>query len=224
MNDRDVRRRHPPLGRSLRADGIAFAANRGERFRFTSRRQEWLNVARLLVQSGDFIAMALYRLRGAIHNAGVPILPTALRELCAWMFKARIGDLVVIEPGVYVPHGAITIEGEASIGAGCVITPWVTIRPRDREAHGPTIEPAVFIGSHSTIIGRVTIGKDTQIGAGAVVETDVPAGSVAAGVPARIIATGMPSRFLLGANDANVTPIVAPTDAASPGPEQRWTR
>lgn len=214
------KQRHPPLGRSLRADGVAFAANRGERFRFTSRRQEWWNVVRLLVQSGDFIAMALYRGRGAIRNAGIPVVPSALRVLCAWMFKARIGDDVVIEPGVYVPHGAITIEGETSIGAGCVITPWVTIRPRDRETQGAKIEPGVFIGSHSTIIGPVVVGKDAQIGAGAVVEIDVPEGAVVAGSPAKVIATGMPSRFQAATEPENVTNIKQKPSET----EQRWTR
>ena len=188
-------RRVPPLGRSLRADGIAFAANRGERFRFRLRREEWWNVARLFVLSGDFQAMALYRLRSTLRQAGVPILPALLRELCAWMFKSRIGDGVVIDPGVYVPHGSISIDGETSIGSGCVITPWVRIGPCARETAGPTIESGVFIGAHATIRGSISVGRKAQIGAGAQVVSDVPAYAVVAGVPAKVIGNSTAGGF-----------------------------
>lgn len=45
----------------------------------------------------------------------------------------------------------------------------------------------VFIGANSTILMNVSIGDDAIIGAGSVVNKDIPAGMVAAGVPARVI-------------------------------------
>lgn len=52
---------------------------------------------------------------------------------------------------------------------------------------GTHIGDDVWIGAHAVIVGGVTIGAHTVIGAGAVVLTDIPAYSVAAGVPARVI-------------------------------------
>jgi hypothetical protein len=45
----------------------------------------------------------------------------------------------------------------------------------------------VFIGINSVILPGVTIGDDCVIGAGSVVNRDVPRGTVAAGVPARAL-------------------------------------
>lgn len=52
---------------------------------------------------------------------------------------------------------------------------------------GIRIEDDVWIGSHSTILDGVTIGKGAVIGAGAVVTKDIPPYSVAVGVPAKVI-------------------------------------
>ena len=49
------------------------------------------------------------------------------------------------------------------------------------------VKDKVSIGSSSTIMGGITIGENSIIGAGAVVTKDVPANVVVAGVPAKII-------------------------------------
>ena len=50
-----------------------------------------------------------------------------------------------------------------------------------------TIEEDAWIGGNVTIIGGVTIGKASIIGAGSVVTRDIPAGVIAAGNPCRVI-------------------------------------
>ncbi len=51
----------------------------------------------------------------------------------------------------------------------------------------PTILDDVIIGAGAKILGGITIGEGSKIGANAVVLNDVPAGRVAVGIPARII-------------------------------------
>ena len=46
-----------------------------------------------------------------------------------------------------------------------------------------TIEDNVWIGANTTVCGGVTIGSNSVIGAGSVVNHDIPSGVVAAGVP-----------------------------------------
>jgi acetyltransferase-like isoleucine patch superfamily enzyme len=50
----------------------------------------------------------------------------------------------------------------------------------------------VFVGTQSTVIGDVRIGRAAQIGAGAVVTSDVDARCVVAGNPARVLAENVP--------------------------------
>jgi serine O-acetyltransferase len=57
----------------------------------------------------------------------------------------------------------------------------------DRAREIPTIGNRVEIGCGACILGGVTVGDDSIIGANAVVRCDVPPHSLAVGVPARII-------------------------------------
>ncbi|HEV8673635.1 MAG TPA: acyltransferase [Methylomirabilota bacterium] len=51
---------------------------------------------------------------------------------------------------------------------------------------GITIEQNVWLGARVTVLDGVTIGRDSVVGAGAVVTRDIPPFSIAAGVPARV--------------------------------------
>ena len=49
-----------------------------------------------------------------------------------------------------------------------------------------TVEDNVWIGANTTVCGGVTIGSNSVIGAGSVVNHDIPSGVVAAGVPCKV--------------------------------------
>ena len=51
----------------------------------------------------------------------------------------------------------------------------------------PTIEDNVMISSGAKVLGSITIGKNSKIGAGSVVTKDIPANSLAVGNPCRVI-------------------------------------
>jgi serine O-acetyltransferase len=74
-----------------------------------------------------------------------------------------------------------------------VIFPWVTIGLRAGNFQGPTIGPDVHIGSGAKVIGPITVGAGTVIGANAVVVDDVPPGVTVAGMPARVIGKSRPN-------------------------------
>jgi serine O-acetyltransferase len=57
----------------------------------------------------------------------------------------------------------------------------------------PTIEDRVDIGCGACVLGHVTIGHDSYIGANAVVLKDVPPHSVAVGLPAKVVKTLKPA-------------------------------
>jgi serine O-acetyltransferase len=74
-------------------------------------------------------------------------------------------------------RGGINVTVESSVVIG------------DEKGRSPVLENNVFVGSGAKIIGGVTVGSNTKIGANAVIVKDVPSNSTAVGVPARYIGT-----------------------------------
>ena len=87
-------------------------------------------------------------------------------------------------------HGGMILHAK-SIGDDVHIRQNTTfgIARKDRLHELPTIEDRVDIGCGAAILGNVTIGHDSAIGANAVVLKDVPPRSVAVGVPAKVVKT-----------------------------------
>lgn len=85
-------------------------------------------------------------------------------------------------------HGGIILHAR-SIGDEVQIRQNTTfgIVRADRLHEIPTIGARADIGCGACILGAVTVGPDSRIGANAVVLADVPAGATAVGIPARIV-------------------------------------
>lgn len=180
-----VQARHPGFREAVAADASITARLRGERHEFRSPADLALQVLRLCWTSDAFLAQVLYRLKASLQAKRVPLLPRLVHKLAMTTGGVSIGDPVIIEPGVYLLHGQVVIDGIVEIGPGAVIAPWVTIGLRSGNVQGATIERDVQIGTGAKVIGPVRIGAGARIGANAVVIADVAAGATAVGVPAR---------------------------------------
>ena len=93
-----------------------------------------------------------------------------------------ICDGVTIEDGVFVGHGVVFVNDKrprATTDSGALQTEddWTLLRT--------TVKQRASIGSSATLLGGITIGEGSLIGAGAVVTKDVAPGAVVAGIPAR---------------------------------------
>lgn len=113
------------------------------------------------------------------------MLPRVAHRLAMMLAQVSIGDPVVMEPGVYIVHGQVVIDGLAEIGPGVVIAPFVTIGLRAGDVRGPTLESGVSVGTGAKIIGPVRVGAGATVGANAVVVHDVAPGTTVVGAPAR---------------------------------------
>jgi serine O-acetyltransferase len=184
---REIRRAHPKFVDAVIEDARVAASFRNERHKFTSRRDGFVQALRLAVVSDAFGAHMLYRAKARMQALGIPALPRIAHRLAMASAQICIGDPVVMEPGVYFPHGQVVIDGVTVIEGGVAIRPWVTIGLKEGDFHGPAVGRNVQIGTGAKIVGPVRIGKGALIGANAVVVSDVPAGATAVGVPARIV-------------------------------------
>jgi len=118
---------------------------------------------------------------------------------------------VKIEGQVWISlkaHLDTTVRDRITMKNGCVITDGAIILAHDRaswrlrplrvdDGSGfVVLEEGVFVGVNAIILRNVTIGRNSIIGAGAVVTKDVPPNSIVAGNPAKVIGT-VPARETL---------------------------
>jgi serine acetyltransferase len=181
---RKVKHQHPTFMRAVLADARVTMAYRSEGRELTSRRDAIVQILRLVWVSDAFLAQICYRAKARLQALRVPVLPRLFHRLAMMTSQVCIGDPVLIEPGVYLPHGQVVIDGFVRIGPGAVLFPWVTIGLAAGDFQGPTLGSDVHVGTGAKIIGPITVGAGARIGANAVVVRNVAAGGTVVGVPA----------------------------------------
>ncbi len=101
----------------------------------------------------------------------------------------NIGNNVKIQNNVSV-YDSVTLEDDVFCGPSMVFTNVYNPRShviRKHEYRKTLVQKGATIGANATIICGVIIGRYAFIGAGSVVNTDVPAYAVMVGVPAKHI-------------------------------------
>lgn len=109
---------------------------------------------------------------------------------------ARFYTGVDIHPGaqlgrrLFIDHATGVVIGETAIvGDDVTLYQGVTLGGTGK-GHGkrhPTICNSVFIGNNANVLGNITVGENSRVGAGSVVLADVPPNSTVVGVPAHIV-------------------------------------
>ncbi|MDQ1174264.1 serine acetyltransferase [Microbacterium testaceum] len=91
---------------------------------------------------------------------------------------------------IHHPVGIVVGRG-VKVGDGCTILQGVTLGERHADGSGLPIYPQIrdrcTIGANAVILGDVSVGPNSTVGASALVIKDVPENCVAVGVPARSI-------------------------------------
>jgi len=117
-------------------------------------------------------------------------------------FISHIGRFLTgieIHPGAkigrrfFIDHGMAVVIGEtAEIGDDVTVYQGVTLggTSTHRGKRHPTIEDSVTIFSGAKVLGPITVGRHSRIGAGSVLVTSVPAHSTVVGIPGKVVRTG----------------------------------
>ena len=119
---------------------------------------------------------------------------TLLARCCSSLTQRLTGvdihPAAVLGPGLFIDHAIGVVIGEtAEVGADVTIYHGVTLggSSLNRGKRHPTVGDRVTIGAGAKVLGPITVGHDSRIGANAVVVKPVPPDSVVVGVPGQVI-------------------------------------
>lgn len=130
----------------------------------------------------------------------------------------QIGRNVRIQNNVSV-YDAVTLEDDVFCGPSMVFTNVYNPRaavPRKSEYRRTLVKQGATLGANCTIVCGITIGRHAFVGAGAVVQKDVPDFALVVGVPARRI--GWMSRH----GERLSLPATGEGEAACPATGERY--
>lgn len=147
------------------------------------------NVLWLLGGTDAFMVLLLFRIRKTLARYRIPLLGRLLRALQGILYSIELGVDIELGPGVYFVHSVGTVIGSGAIlHEGCVLYGNNTVGAAHHK-DSPVIGPKVKIGAGARVLGEITIGDGSAIGANAVVTKSFPGGSVLGGIPAKVIST-----------------------------------
>lgn len=143
------------------------------------------------------IRVLLLRMAGATIGKDTIVMNARFANVFHHGFSPlRIGSQCFIGGEVLLDvRGGITMEDEVTVSNRASIVTHINVGYPDHPLQKvyPTKESPVvikrgaYIGTGAIILSGVTVGRESVVGAGAVVTKDVPSKSVVAGVPARVI-------------------------------------
>ena len=144
--------------------------------------------------SPRFLPILNCRLAHFFYIRRLGIIAKFISMMNFFLYGIEIAVRCPIGPGLFLPHTHGTVIGALRIGANATIYQGVTLGAREvdfgyGETSRPIIEDDVIIGSGAKVIGGVTLGRGSRVGANAVVVKSVPAAALAIGVPAHIVET-----------------------------------
>ncbi len=147
-------------------------------------------VLEILLCYPGFHALALHSINHKLWNLGVPLIPRLLSQITRTLTGIEIHPGARIGKGVFIDHGMGVVIGETTeIGNRCLLYQGVTLGGTGKEdgKRHPTLAENVVIGAGAKVLGAITIGQNTRIGAGSVVVKDVEAESTVVGIPGRVV-------------------------------------
>lgn len=154
-------------------------------------------------------AIWAHRVSHVLWRRRLRFLARANSQLARWFTGIEIHPGARIGRRFFIDHGMGVVIGETSeIGDDVMLYHGVTLGGRSRSTgkRHPTLGDGVAVGAGAKILGPVTIGAHSFVGANAVVTRDAPAESVLVGVPAkpRQRAGGEDTRALLTVPDYSI--------------------
>ena len=139
-----------------------------------------------------FQALTLHRISHRMWHSRLPLKLASrlLSQLGRGLTGIEIHPGAQIGSGVFIDHGMGVVIGEtAEVGNRCLLYQGVTLGGTGKASgkRHPTLSSNVVIGAGAKVLGAITVGSNTRIGAGSVVVRDVEENCTVVGIPGRVI-------------------------------------
>ncbi len=138
----------------------------------------------------SFRAMLFYRVAHKLYRRRHYFLARWISQRTARKTGIEIHPGARIGKGFFIDHGHGVVIGETTIiGDNVTLFQGVTLGGTGKETgkRHPTLEDNVMVSTGAKVLGSITIGANSKIGAGSVVLKPVPPNSTVVGVPGRIV-------------------------------------
>ena len=131
------------------------------------------------VQNIGLQILIAYRLMRALHADGHGIAAKVMSRVIRHLYGSDIHWEADFAPGIVLVHGfGLAISKAARVGEGCILFHGVTLGMgrdgKSGETGAPTLEANVHVGVGATLVGPITVGRDSKIMASCTVTHSVP--------------------------------------------------
>jgi serine O-acetyltransferase len=135
-------------------------------------------------------AVWLHRVSHWLWRHGLRLIARILSQVGRLLTGVDIHPAASLGRRLFIDHATGVVIGEtAMVGNDVTLYQGVTLGGTGK-GHGkrhPTLCDGVFIGNNANVLGNITVGENSRVGAGSVVLADVPPNSTVVGVPAHIV-------------------------------------
>ncbi len=131
-----------------------------------------------------------HRIAHALYKKEFFFLARLISQLSRFFTGIEIHPGAKIGRRFFIDHGSGVVIGETcEIGNDCTIYQGVTLGGTGKEKgkRHPTLEDNVLVATGAKVLGSITIGENSKVGAGSVVLKDVPANSTVVGIPGVVV-------------------------------------
>jgi serine O-acetyltransferase len=135
-------------------------------------------------------AVWFHRVNHWLWRHGLYFLARWFSQIARFLTGIEIHPAANIGRRFFIDHGMGVVIGETTdVGDDVTLYQGVTLggTTLNKGKRHPTLRNGVVVGGGSKILGNITIGENSRVGAGSVVLRDVPDNSTIVGVPGHIV-------------------------------------
>lgn len=147
----------------------------------------------IIVNYPSIHAIFSHRISHFLYNRGMRFLPRFISQLSRFFTGIEIHPGAQIGKRLFIDHGMGVVIGEtAEIGNDVVMFHQVTLGGTGKEKgkRHPTVHDGAVIAAGAKVLGAITLGHDSKVGANAVVLKNVPPEATVVGIPAKVVRIG----------------------------------